>query len=105
MAIDIGTIYSAFAFAHKDDINFDIGELNIICNQPWHCGKANLISLKTQTCVLLNDDAELMSFGFDAENKYGKLAETREKNYFFFRRFKMNLYQKVSTGYVHFSPS
>ncbi|CAG2190269.1 unnamed protein product [Mytilus edulis] len=51
VAIDIGTIYSAFAFAHKDDINFDTGEMNIICNQPWHCGKANFISLKTPTCI------------------------------------------------------
>lgn len=96
VAIDIGTTYSAFAYANKEDINFDKNEMNISCNKPWSAGKSNCITLKTPTSVLLHDNEELDSFGYDAENKYALLVKNKATDFYFFRRFKMELYKTVS---------
>ena len=51
--------------------------------------------LKTPTCLLLDDKEELISFGYEAENKYCDIVIDRNQNeYFFFQRFKMKLYKK-----------
>ena len=56
------------------------------------------LSLKTPTCLLLDDKEELVSFGYEAENKYSDIVIDRKQNeYLFFQRFKMQLYKnKVS---------
>ena len=55
------------------------------------------MSLKTSTCVLFKPDKTFNSFGYDAEEDYAELAsrETGEhKKWYYFRRFKMQLFDK-----------
>ncbi|XP_060592446.1 heat shock 70 kDa protein 12A-like isoform X2 [Ruditapes philippinarum] len=54
------------------------------------------MSLKTPTCVLFDQNKKFHSFGFDAEEEYSGLAlDNRHGDYFFFRRFKMKLFDKL----------
>ncbi|XP_053399962.1 heat shock 70 kDa protein 12A-like [Mercenaria mercenaria] len=86
-AFDFGTTYSGYAFSFRDD------PLKVQTNQGWNAGSEKLISLKTPTCVLLNDKGEFHAFGFEAENKYASLAEDDEHHgWMLFRRFKMLLH-------------
>ena len=98
-AIDIGTTYSGYAFSSRDDFKKD--PLMIVINQAWNVGSQRHISLKTPTCLLLDDKEELVSFGYEAENKYSDIVIDRKQNeYLFFLRFKMQLYKnKVNNLY------
>lgn len=50
------------------------------------------MSYKTPTCLLLNEEQEIDSFGFEAEERYADLCmEDTNKSYYYFRRFKMRL--------------
>ncbi|XP_045182072.2 heat shock 70 kDa protein 12A-like [Mercenaria mercenaria] len=90
-AFDFGTTYSGYSFSFRDD------PLKVQTNQGWNAGSEKLISLKTPTCVLLNDKKEFHSFGFEAENKYASLAEdNKHRGWLFFRRFKMLLHNNES---------
>ncbi|XP_060602705.1 heat shock 70 kDa protein 12B-like [Ruditapes philippinarum] len=87
VAFDFGTTYSGYAFSFRDD------PLRIQSNQGWIAGSDQLISLKTPTCVLLNQRQEFDSFGFEAENKFADLAEdNKHHGWLLFRRFKMILH-------------
>ncbi|KAH3808141.1 hypothetical protein DPMN_136492 [Dreissena polymorpha] len=90
-AFDFGTTYSGYAFSFKHSPN------EIKTNKSWNAMSGNLISLKTPTSVLLNEDGEFDSFGFDAEDKYVSLAaDGKHHGWRLFRRFKMVLHnQKV----------
>ncbi|OWF53935.1 heat shock 70 kDa protein 12B-like [Mizuhopecten yessoensis] len=91
-AIDFGTTYSGYAFSTRND--FQTSPLNASC-MTWTAGSGRLQSLKTSSCVLFNPDGEFDSFGFDAEDKYSELAfEDDHKEWYFFRRFKMTLYEQ-----------
>ncbi|KAK3604535.1 hypothetical protein CHS0354_000357 [Potamilus streckersoni] len=90
VAIDFGTAYSGYAFQFKHD--FDKDPTKISAPQAWNGGKPNLMSYKTPTCLLLGKDMKIHSFGFEAEDKYADLCmEEDNKNWYFFRRFKMKL--------------
>ncbi|XP_052218930.1 heat shock 70 kDa protein 12B-like isoform X2 [Dreissena polymorpha] len=91
-AFDFGTTYSGYAFSFKDSPD------NVITNKSWTAGSGKLISHKTPTSVLLNEDGEFDSFGFDAEDKYSSLAEDgKHHGWRLFRRFKMVLQnQRIS---------
>ncbi|XP_071142785.1 heat shock 70 kDa protein 12A-like [Mytilus edulis] len=92
VAIDFGTTYSGYAFSSRDDFKKD--PLKISSNQAWNAGSARHFSLKTPTCLLLNDKEEFVSFGYEAENRYSEIAMDHEQNeYLFFQRFKMQLYK------------
>lgn len=55
----------------------------------------NLISKKTATAVLFKPDKSFHLFGFKAENEYARLAEEgKHKDWYFFQRFKMQLYEQ-----------
>lgn len=60
------------------------------------------MSLKTSTCVLFDKKKKFHSFGFEAEDNYVNFAEEDEshKDYYFFRRFKMKLFDKMVSKYV-----
>ena len=61
-------------------------------------GARSLMSLKTSTCVLFKPNKEFDSFGYDAEDAYGELcAEENHENkkWYYFRRFKMELFNNV----------
>ncbi|XP_052218934.1 heat shock 70 kDa protein 12A-like isoform X3 [Dreissena polymorpha] len=88
-AFDFGTTYSGYAFSFKHSPN------EIKTNKSWNAMSGNLISLKTPTSVLLNEDGEFDSFGFDAEDKYVSLAaDGKHHGWRLFRRFKMVLHNQ-----------
>ncbi|XP_063432515.1 heat shock 70 kDa protein 12A-like [Mytilus trossulus] len=91
-AIDFGTTYSGYAFSTI--ANFKLDPLKIHANQAWNAGGRQLLSLKTPTCLLLNEKKELASFGFEAENEYAELVlDEKHHDHYYFTRFKMKLYQ------------
>lgn len=96
-AIDFGTTYSGYAYSTKDDYEKD--KLKI---SPMEWKSPIMISLKTPTTVLLGPNKEFVAFGYDAESRYTKLAENDDhKDYFYFRRFKMVLYNEIRKSEVN----
>ena len=91
-AIDFGTTYSGYAFSWRHD--YLKNPLKIQTNTAWNAGGRQLMSLKAPTCVLLNKQKELESFGYEAENRYTDIVIDGEQNdYYYFHRFKMNLHK------------
>lgn len=55
------------------------------------------MTYKAPTTLLLKPNGEFAEFGFKAERVYAELAEEeRHKDYYFFRRFKLILKQKLT---------
>lgn len=93
-AIDFGTTYSGYCFSFRHD--FENDPLKVSAN-TWTAGTAGLVSLKTPTTVLMDSNQELVAFGYEAEDRYAELAEDEEHaEYYYFRRFKMTLFQSSS---------
>lgn len=89
-ALDIGTTYSGYAFARRDQFNKDPLQIN---TNIWKSG-TQLLSLKTPTCLLLDSNMKMEAFGYEAENRYSDLVEKNEHDeYYYFHRFKMSLYK------------
>lgn len=88
MAIDFGTTYSGFAFSFIKDQGKDA----IFMNMDWVNEQGGQTS-KTPTCLLLKPDLSFDSFGYGAIEKYAALqGESEEKEYLFFKHFKMALH-------------
>jgi len=64
-ALDFGTTYSGYAFSLKH--NYQKDPLKIHANQAWNAGGRQLMSLKTPTCLLL--DNKKNSFHLDTRLK------------------------------------
>lgn len=93
-AIDFGTTYSGYCFSFRHD--FENDPLKVSAN-TWTAGTAGLVSLKTPTTVLMDSNQELVAFGYEAEDRYAELAEEEEHGeYYYFRRFKMSLFNSSS---------
>ncbi|XP_022801897.1 heat shock 70 kDa protein 12A-like, partial [Stylophora pistillata] len=92
VAIDFGTTYSGFAFS----FNKDEGKDMIFMNRAWVNDQGHQTS-KTPTCLLLKPDLSFHSFGYEAEENYASLTSiSEEKEYMFFRNFKMLLHNDES---------
>ena len=92
-AIDFGTTFSGYAFSFLHDYKRD--PLKISTNS-WTAGVGQLMTLKTSTCVLFDTVGKFHSFGFEAEEKYSNLAlDDKHHDWYYFRRFKMMLYDKM----------
>ncbi|XP_062611421.1 heat shock 70 kDa protein 12B-like [Saccostrea cucullata] len=93
VAIDFGTTYSGYAFSMRGNfLKNNEKNINEIYTVPWNAGE--LLSEKTPTTLLLDEDQNFDSFGYEAENTYSRLPEEEKRKYFYFRRFKMMLYDK-----------
>uniref|UniRef100_K1R5T9 Heat shock 70 kDa protein 12A n=1 Tax=Magallana gigas TaxID=29159 RepID=K1R5T9_MAGGI len=93
VAIDFGTTYSGYAYSFLSDfIKYKTDHLNKIHINNWNCG--DLMSEKTPTTLLLDKNKEFVSFGYAAENDYSSMTEEKRKEHYYFRRFKMMLYDK-----------
>lgn len=102
-AIDFGTVYSGCAYSWTRKWS------KIHINKSWNSGYFS--SSKVSTSMLLKPNQTFLAFGYDAEEKYSRLAENdsdddegilRRENindYYFFQRFKGLLYTKVSSLY------
>ncbi|KAH3833374.1 heat shock 70 kDa protein 12A-like [Dreissena polymorpha] len=88
-AIDFGTTFSGYAYATHHDLANKPPKIH---TPNWYGGSH--ISNKNATILLLNSKQEFVSFGYEAEDAYIEFAaEGKHKDYYFFRRFKMNLYE------------
>lgn len=87
-AIDFGTTYSGYAFGFKNELDED--PTQVFCFQ-WH-GNGGIMSLKLPTTVLLNEEKDLVAFGYEAEEMY---SGDEYLDYFYFHRFKMMLYDQI----------
>ncbi|XP_021358689.1 heat shock 70 kDa protein 12A-like isoform X2 [Mizuhopecten yessoensis] len=91
-AIDFGTTYSGYAYSTRHDFETDPLIINLM---TWNAGSGGLASQKTSTCVLFKPDKIFHSFGYAAEDFYNDLVlDDDQKGWYFFRRFKMDLYKK-----------
>ncbi|XP_060552835.1 heat shock 70 kDa protein 12B-like [Ruditapes philippinarum] len=95
-ALDFGTTYSSWAFSFKHEYEM---EPTKVTAKQWY-GFESAVSLKAPTSILIKPDGETFhSFGFEAETDYASLAEENQhKDYFYFQRFKMQLYDKMTLG-------
>ncbi|VDI34561.1 Hypothetical predicted protein, partial [Mytilus galloprovincialis] len=91
-AIDFGTTYSGYAFSVSAP-ETDLKDVEILSNQIWNSGTAEVASLKTPTCLLLSKDRKISAFGYEAEEQYADIVlDGDTEDYYFFHRFKMNLH-------------
>lgn len=89
-AIDFGTTFSGYAFATRVDFEKDPSTIHV---PSWSTPSRDLISFKTPTTVLMDEDEEFVAFGFEAETKYAEqLEKGKGYEYFYFDRFKMLMY-------------
>ncbi|CAG2226945.1 unnamed protein product [Mytilus edulis] len=73
-------------FSLKSD--FEKDPLKIYCNQLWNAGSGNTMRYKTPSCVLLDRNKELTTFGYDAESEFAAIClNGYQKDYYFFRGF------------------
>ncbi|XP_060559261.1 heat shock 70 kDa protein 12B-like [Ruditapes philippinarum] len=90
-AIDFGTTYSGYAYSFKDSYKTD--PLKIFSN-TWTDG-CGALTLKQPTCALFDGNGKFHSFGYEAEDKYAKLASSdKHIGWKYFRHFKMSLHNK-----------
>lgn len=94
VAIDFGTTYSGYAYSFRNDFLKDKSRL-LTVTENWNSGE--LLSDKTPTTLLLDKDKNFVDFGYEAETKYGTMSEEERKEHYYFRRFKMTLYDKDGT--------
>lgn len=96
-AIDFGTTYTGFGYSMRDTY---LSEPLRIWTKHWGSsgGGPALVSEKTPTVLLLDQDKNFHSFGYDAEDKYCELAqEEKHTGWYYFKHFKMTLYhEKIS---------
>ncbi|XP_062607409.1 uncharacterized protein LOC134269204, partial [Saccostrea cucullata] len=93
-SIHIGTTYSGYAFGMKRELTKD--PTKVYC-PSWHVLDGPSSS-KTSTTILLDENRRFVSFGYEAEKQYAELADENEhKDYYYFHRFKMILYEKIRT--------
>lgn len=91
-AIDFGTTFSGYAFGNRNDYKDDPSK---VAGCHWSTGSQPGLSLKTPSCILFDPEENFDSFGGEAEDKYTELAQEDEHgDWYFFRRFKMQLYDK-----------
>lgn len=89
-AIDLGTTFSGYAFSFRHEYLSD--RLRISTNLWPH---NNGMSMKAPTSILLDPEGEVKAFGYEAIKTFGDLAEYNQHvDYYFFNKFKMNLYQQ-----------
>ena len=91
-AIDFGTTFSGYAFSFLHE--YKKAPLKI-WTVKWYSAMGTLITEKTSTCALFDAGGKFHSFGFEAEEKYSNLViEDKHNDWYYFRRFKMMLYDK-----------
>ncbi|XP_052780055.1 heat shock 70 kDa protein 12A-like [Mya arenaria] len=92
--LDIGTTTSGWSYLFICD--FAVNPTGVE-TKIWRSN--HKISSKAPTCVLIEPDGKTFSaFGYDAENRYSILVEEGEHiKWYFFRRFKMKLYNEDIT--------
>lgn len=90
-ALDLGTTWSGYAFSLRS--HFEEDPLKIYCNQLSNAGSGNTMRYKTPSCVLLDRNKELTTFGYDAESEFAAIClNGDQKDYYFFRGFNTKVF-------------
>lgn len=104
VALDFGTTFSGYAFSARSEYNQD--PLKIQLNQEWSAEGTQLLSQKTPTSILIRQDGSFIAFGYEAEDMFYSAIETEEReNVMLFRRFKMELHNKMVFFLFHIKKS
>lgn len=92
VALDVGTTHAGIAWSLCSD--FEKYPLRITSLQwPTNVG-ASQTAYKTPSVLLVKSNGEFVAFGYDAEEKYSELAnDDAHYGYYFFKDFKMALYE------------
>ena len=91
VGIDFGTTYSGYGFSFLDEYKKDHSK--IYCNSDWKSGDG-LVTTKTPTVILFDENGKFHSFGYKADETYSRLLEDGEADgYSYFSCFKMQLFQ------------
>jgi thioredoxin-related protein len=91
VGIDFGTTYSGYGYSFRDEYNNDHSK--IFSNSDWKSGDG-LVTTKTPTVILFDENGKFQSFGYEAEEAYTRLLEYgKADGYSYFSRFKMKLFQ------------
>ena len=69
-------------------------------NRAWGHDQGTA-TLKTPTSLLLHPDGSFDSFGYEAEEKYANFLDGEDRDYLYFKHFKMTLHKSE----VMFIPS
>lgn len=102
-AIDFGTTFSGYAYSSRHDFQIDPMKVTM---KTWVDPTSSMIYKKTSTCILFSKEKKFSKFGFDAEAKYLDLlldddtTNDKAKDWYFFRRFKMALYELQVNDFV-----
>ncbi|XP_069101466.1 heat shock 70 kDa protein 12A-like isoform X2 [Argopecten irradians] len=86
VAIDFGTTYSGYAFSftsNKSDVKTHL----------WQTGIGQERSTKAPTSILFDQWKRFQAFGYEAETTYTSLSDEQQSQFYFFKRFKMTLFQ------------
>ncbi|KAL3831876.1 hypothetical protein ACJMK2_023573 [Sinanodonta woodiana] len=90
-AIDIGTTYSTYAFSTRKE--FESDPVKIYAKTNW-VSSDNFVGEKTTTAVLFDEQKDFHKFGFEAEDFYTNMGVKEIEKWYFFSRFKMNLFKR-----------
>jgi molecular chaperone DnaK (HSP70) len=91
VGIDFGTTYSGYGYSFRDEYNNDHSK--IFSNSDWKSGDG-LVTTKTPTVILFDENGKFQSFGYEAEEAYTRLLEDGGADgYSYFSSFKMKLFQ------------
>ena len=95
-AIDFGTTYSSCAFSFRCDPQE-------VLTQTWKDPLSMQSSDKIPTTLLLGENGEFESFGYDAETTYANLVSDDEREkYYYFSRFKMLLFKEKEVCHANY---
>ena len=72
-------------------------------NRAWGHDQGTA-TLKTPTSLLLHPDGSFDSFGYEAEEKYANFLDGEDRDYLYFKHFKMALH-KSEVQFIHFFSS
>ena len=89
VAIDFGTTYSGYAYAFRsspEDIH--------LMRHPEGGQTVGAVSYKIPTILLLNEQGEFHSFGYEARETYHNLDAEESRKWLYFEKFKMELHSR-----------
>ncbi|XP_052277506.1 heat shock 70 kDa protein 12A-like isoform X3 [Dreissena polymorpha] len=90
-AIDFGTTFSGCAFQSRADFGSSPLKIELV-----KLAGSSGLSEKTSTAILFDKQKKFVAFGHDAEELYNqKLADGNQFDWYFYRRFKMFLYNRL----------
>ncbi|XP_021360116.1 heat shock 70 kDa protein 12A-like [Mizuhopecten yessoensis] len=90
VAIDFGTTYSGYAFSFYHEYKSNKKKVRTYL---WPTGIGLEQSTKAPTSILFDSRQKFHSFGYQAEDTYTRLPDDHQKQWYYFKRFKMTLFK------------